>query len=123
MFSTQYDTYFLLSMHFKMSSAISFNLDQSKIFSSANGLTVRKKAYKPSNIPYENIPEKLKMPVNIILSFFPYFFFFSIILQIQHFLQLLQCFQLSQRNCIIRVLYICCQIGLLVTEQNLFLNW
>ena len=38
MFSILYDTYFSLSMHFKMSSAISFNLDQSKIFSSGNGL-------------------------------------------------------------------------------------
>ena len=38
MFSTLYDTYFSLSMHFRMSSAISFNLDQSKIFSSGNGL-------------------------------------------------------------------------------------
>ena len=37
MFFTLYDTYFSLSMHFKMS-AISFNLDQSKIFSSGNGL-------------------------------------------------------------------------------------
>ena len=44
MFSTLYDTYFLLSMHFKMSSAISFNLDRSKKFSSGNELmTVRKK--------------------------------------------------------------------------------
>ena len=38
MLSTLYDTYFLLSMHLKMLSAISFNLDQSKIFSSGNGL-------------------------------------------------------------------------------------
>ena len=38
MFSTLYDTYFSFSMHFKMSSAISFNLDQSKIFLSGNGL-------------------------------------------------------------------------------------
>ena len=38
MFSTLYDTYFSLSMDFKMSSAISFNLDQFKIFSSGNGL-------------------------------------------------------------------------------------
>ena len=44
MFSTLYDTYFSLSMHFKMSSAISFNLDQSKIFSSGNGLK-KKKAF------------------------------------------------------------------------------
>ena len=38
MFSTLYDTYFSFSMHFKMSCAISFNLDQSKILSSGNGL-------------------------------------------------------------------------------------
>ena len=36
--STVYDIYFSLSKHFKMSSAISFNLDQSKFFSSGNGL-------------------------------------------------------------------------------------
>ena len=40
MFSTLYDTYFSLSMHFKMSSAISLNLDQSKNFSSGNGLRI-----------------------------------------------------------------------------------
>ena len=39
MFSTQYDTYFSFQMRFKMSSAICFNLDQSKILSSDNGLT------------------------------------------------------------------------------------
>ena len=35
-FSTLYGTY--CSMHFKMLSAVCFNLDQSKIFSSGNGL-------------------------------------------------------------------------------------
>ena len=38
MFSTLYGTYFSFQMHFKMSSAICFNLDHSKIFSSGNGL-------------------------------------------------------------------------------------
>ena len=38
MVSTLYDTYFSFSMHFQMSSASSFNLDLSKIFSSDNGL-------------------------------------------------------------------------------------
>ena len=38
MFSTLHGTYFLFQMHFKMSFAISFNLDQSKILSSGNGL-------------------------------------------------------------------------------------
>ena len=40
MFSTLYGTctYFPLYMHFKMLSAISFNLDQSEILSSGNGL-------------------------------------------------------------------------------------
>ena len=38
LFSTLYGTYFPFEMHFKMSSAISFNLDQSKILSSGNGL-------------------------------------------------------------------------------------
>ena len=42
MFPTLYDTYFSLSMHFKILSAISFNLDQSKFFSSGNGLKVVK---------------------------------------------------------------------------------
>ena len=44
MFSTQYDTYFSFSMHFKMSSAISFNLDQSKILLSGNGLMGKNKS-------------------------------------------------------------------------------
>ena len=38
LFSTLYGTYFSFQMHFKMSSAICFDLDQSKIFSSGNGL-------------------------------------------------------------------------------------
>ena len=38
MFSTLYGTYFSFQMHFKMSSVICFNLDQSKILSSGNGL-------------------------------------------------------------------------------------
>ena len=39
MLSTLYGTFFPFYMHFKMSSAICFNLDQSKILSSGNGLT------------------------------------------------------------------------------------
>ena len=39
MFFTLCDTYFPFEMHFKMPSAICFNLDQSKILSSGNGLT------------------------------------------------------------------------------------
>ena len=39
MFSTLYGSYFPIQMHFKMSSAICFNLDQSKILSSENGLS------------------------------------------------------------------------------------
>ena len=38
MFSALYGTYFSFQMHFKKSSAICFNLDQSKILSSGNGL-------------------------------------------------------------------------------------
>ena len=38
MFSILHGTYFSFSMHFKMSSAICFNLDLFKILSSANGL-------------------------------------------------------------------------------------
>ena len=38
MFSTLYGTYFSFQMHFKMSSAIRFNVDLSKILSSGNGL-------------------------------------------------------------------------------------
>ena len=41
MFSTVYGTYFSFEMHFKMSSAICFNLDQFKILSSGNGLTIQ----------------------------------------------------------------------------------
>ena len=40
MFSTLCGTYFSFQMHSKMSSAICFNLDQSKILSSGNGLTL-----------------------------------------------------------------------------------
>ena len=36
--SIYYGTYFSLQIHFKRSSAICFNLDQSKILSSGNGL-------------------------------------------------------------------------------------
>ena len=38
MFSTLYGTYFSFQMHFEMSSAICFNLSQSNILSSGNGL-------------------------------------------------------------------------------------
>ena len=38
MFSTLYGTYFIFQIHFKMTSAICFNLDQSKIFLPGNGL-------------------------------------------------------------------------------------
>ena len=38
MFSTLYGTYFPFWMQFKMSSAICFKLDQSKVLSSGNGL-------------------------------------------------------------------------------------
>ena len=38
MFSTLYGTYFSFQMDFKMSSAICFNLDHSKILLSGNGL-------------------------------------------------------------------------------------
>ena len=37
-FSSLYGTYFSLSMYFKLSSAICFNMDQSKILSSGNGV-------------------------------------------------------------------------------------
>ena len=38
MISTLYGMYFSFEMHFKMSSAVCFNLDQSKILSSGSGL-------------------------------------------------------------------------------------
>ena len=38
MFSTLYGSYFSFQMHFEMSSAIYFNLDQSEILSSGNEL-------------------------------------------------------------------------------------
>ena len=40
MFSTQYGTYFSFQIHFKMLSAICFNLDQSEILLSSDGLTL-----------------------------------------------------------------------------------
>ena len=40
MFSTLYGTYFSLQMHFKMSCAIPFNLNQSKILLSGNWLRI-----------------------------------------------------------------------------------
>ena len=42
MLSTLFSTYFPIQMHLKVSSAICFNLDQSKILSSGNGLTENK---------------------------------------------------------------------------------
>ena len=42
MFSTLYGTHFPFYMHFKMSSAIRFNLDQSKILLPGNGLNAGK---------------------------------------------------------------------------------
>ena len=42
MFSTLYGTYLLFEMHFKMSSPVCFNLDQSKILSCGNGLMHQK---------------------------------------------------------------------------------
>ena len=39
MFSILYGTYFSFQMHFEMSSAFSFNLDQSKVLSFGKGLT------------------------------------------------------------------------------------
>ena len=40
MFSSLYSSNFIFQIHFKMTSAISFNLDQSKILSSGNGLNM-----------------------------------------------------------------------------------
>ena len=40
MFSTLYGMYFSFQMHFKILSAICFNLEQSKILLSGNGLTI-----------------------------------------------------------------------------------
>ena len=57
MFSTLYDTYFPFYIHIKMSSAIRFNLDQSKIWLSGNGSSVydilakQKTWYRPSDSP------------------------------------------------------------------------
>ena len=68
-FSTLYNTYFSFQMHFKMSSAICFNLDQSKTLSSANRLTLyqnekildwsKLKAFADNKIKF-NATEKLK---------------------------------------------------------------
>ena len=54
MFSILYGTYFSFLMHFKMSSAIRFNLDQSKILSSGDGL-------KPSPCNPVSITQDLKI--------------------------------------------------------------
>ena len=43
MFSTLYGSHFVFKMHFKMSSAICFNLDQSEILLSGNGLIIEEK--------------------------------------------------------------------------------
>ena len=51
MFSTLYGTCFSFYMHFKMSSAICFSLDQSKIVSSDNGLRCTRYSFQPS-APY-----------------------------------------------------------------------
>ena len=67
MFSTLYDTYFSFSMHFKMSSAICFNLDQFKILSSGNGLNkkVENNLEKEKNAGYQNfllVPKMFSKP-------------------------------------------------------------
>ena len=51
MFSILYGTYFSFQMHFKMSSAICFNLNQFKILSSGNGLMSKRSMYKAKQIP------------------------------------------------------------------------
>ena len=59
MFSTLYGTYFTFEMHFKMSYAICFNLDRSKILSSGNGLTTpppkKKKKKKYNYIAFDSL--------------------------------------------------------------------
>ena len=45
MFSNLYGTYFPFGMHFKLSSAICFILDQYKILSSGDGLIKKKIVY------------------------------------------------------------------------------
>ena len=45
MFSTLHGTYFSFEMHFKMSSATCFNLDQSEILSCGNRLTRKEKKH------------------------------------------------------------------------------
>ena len=53
---TLYGTYFSFLMHFKMSSAVSFNLNQSKILLSGNGLSFfpAKQSWVPSRDKLEN---------------------------------------------------------------------
>ena len=55
-------------MHFKMSSAICFNLDQFKILSSGNGLNkmVEKNLEKEKNAGYQNF---LLVPQNVFKAF------------------------------------------------------
>ena len=68
-FFLPYDTYFPFQMHFKMSSAICFNLDQSKIFSSGNELNGAETAEFATDIDKKTFWEKEKMLVTNILSF------------------------------------------------------
>ena len=55
-------------MHFKVSSAICFNLDQSKILSSGNGLMARRRAFENMARKVENASNQRDMEMdNIIL--------------------------------------------------------
>ena len=75
MFSTLYGTYFPFKMHSKMSSAICFDLDQSKILPSGNGLIAiadNINVVQIINLVFdmtENMGGKKKMLVNGIFSF------------------------------------------------------
>ena len=77
MFSTLYGTHFSLQMHFKLSSAICFDLDQSKILSSVNELTFYRTIlwfWDPEKKSFENIVEKEENAAKPAFSPFPSMF-------------------------------------------------
>ena len=67
-FSTLYGTCFSFWMHFKMSSAICFSLDQSKILSSGNSLTV----YKTTKFCFDQTWKHLQKTIWMLISQYPH---------------------------------------------------
>ena len=70
MFFTLYGSSFSFGIHFKLSSAICFNLDQSKILSSGNGLT-HPSIRQPTTTPINQSTDPMKQPTNQPINSFP----------------------------------------------------